>query len=114
MDRRTPSRFGLLLLGVGTLIAAPAVKNLPTCQIDVASAAENEPFGRLSVSDLEAKMQDAKAGKLKLFIYDNNSEERFKKGHVPTARWLDYSKIQASDLPSQKDATLVFYCANEH
>ena len=73
-----------------------------------------EAFGRLSIDQLEAKMADAKAGKLALFIYDNNNKDRFEQGHIPGARWVDSDNVQASDLPQDKTATLVFYCANEH
>jgi len=78
------------------------------------SAHEKEAFGRLSIPELEAKMEDAKAGKAALFLYDNNEKDRFEKGHLPGAKWLQYDKVQATDLPQDKDATLVFYCANEH
>ncbi len=79
-----------------------------------AAEGEKEAFGRLSIPELEARMADAKAGKIKLAIFDNNQHERFDKGHIPGARWVDYHNLSASDLPPEKDATLVFYCANEH
>jgi hypothetical protein len=78
------------------------------------SAAQNEPFGRFTVDELDAKIKEAKAGRGKLYVYDNNTRERFKHSHVPTARWVDYSRLLPSDLPKERDATLVFYCANEH
>jgi rhodanese-related sulfurtransferase len=37
----------------------------------------------------------------------------WQKGHVPTAKWVDFKNVQASDLPKDKDRTLIFYCANE-
>lgn len=74
----------------------------------------HEAFGRLTIEDLEARMADAQAGKLALFIYDNNEKDRFEKGHIPGAKWVDSDHVQASDLPPNKEATLVFYCANEH
>ena len=48
------------------------------------------------------------------FLYDNNSKESWTEGHVPGAKWVDYKTIKAEDLPADKGATLVFYCANEH
>jgi len=74
----------------------------------------HEAMGKMSVDELSAKMEEAKAGKLALFIYDNNHKERFDKSHIPGAKWLDYEKVAAGDLPQDKNATLVFYCANEH
>jgi 3-mercaptopyruvate sulfurtransferase SseA len=49
----------------------------------------------------------------KTFIYDNNERDRYAKSHVPGAHWLDYDKVTAADLPADKTATLVFYCASE-
>jgi rhodanese-related sulfurtransferase len=46
-------------------------------------------------------------------IFDNNPKDMYQKGHVPTAKWVDFKSVQASDLPQDKDRTLVFYCANE-
>jgi septal ring-binding cell division protein DamX len=79
-----------------------------------APAAPQESFGSFTIAELEAKMQAAKAGQLKLFIYDNNSPERYAKSHLPGAKWVYYETVTEKDLPKDKDATLVFYCANEH
>ena len=46
-------------------------------------------------------------------IFDNNPKDMWQKGHVPTAKWVDFKNVQASDLPKDKDRMLVFYCANE-
>ena len=59
-------------------------------------------------------MSDAKAGKGKLAVFDNNQREVFDKGHIPGARWVDFKDIKTSDLPADKDTPLVFYCSNEH
>lgn len=74
----------------------------------------HEAFGRMTIDELEARMAEAKAGKLALYIFDNNHKERFDQSHIPGAKWLDSDKVQATDLPADKEATLVFYCANEH
>jgi len=73
-----------------------------------------ESFGRLTVDELTARMSDAKAGKGKLAIFDNNQREDFDKGHIPGARWVDFKDVKASDLPADKDTPLVFYCSSEH
>jgi rhodanese-related sulfurtransferase len=73
-----------------------------------ARAEEKNSFGSLTVdqvSDLISK-HDVK-------VFDNNSRDRFKESHVPTAKWVDFKNVQASDLPQDKDRTLIFYCANE-
>jgi hypothetical protein len=88
------------------------------CAKDHASADANEhaaeAFGKLSIDELEARMANAKAGKEKLAIFDNNHRERFEKSHIATAKWVKFNDVKASDLPADKDTTLVFYCANEH
>lgn len=49
----------------------------------------------------------------KTFVFDNNPKDRYDKGHVPGARWVDFKAVKESDLPADKGATLIFYCANE-
>ncbi len=73
------------------------------------SPQHDEAFGRLTVDEVAAKQKENA-----VFIYDNNPKEMFEVAHVPGARWLDSSKITPADLPGDKDATLIFYCANEH
>jgi len=46
-------------------------------------------------------------------VIDNNPKDMWQNGHVPTAKWVDFKNVQASDLPKDKDRMLVFYCANE-
>lgn len=48
----------------------------------------------------------------KAFIFDVNSPERFAKGHIPGAKRVG-KDLAAADLPADKAATLVFYCAGE-
>jgi 3-mercaptopyruvate sulfurtransferase SseA len=76
----------------------------------VASAAEQpEPFGRLTVDEVAAKV-----GKPGVYLFDNNRRETYAEGHVPGAVWVDDENVTAQVLPKDKDATLIFYCANEH
>ncbi len=78
------------------------------------AGSEEATFGRLSIDDLQHRIDDAKAGKIKLAIFDNNQREHFDKEHIPGAKWVDFKNVQASDLPSDKNTELVFYCSNEH
>jgi hypothetical protein len=69
-------------------------------------------------SELRALTVDEVAARIatndgKTFIFDNNPKDRYAKSHVPGAKWLDYDKVTASDLPADRSATLVFYCASE-
>ena len=76
------------------------------CATTSASAAR-EPFGRLSLADV-----DGMRGKPGVYIFDNNRKERFAQSHVPGAVWVPYASFDASQMPADKDAKLVFYCAN--
>jgi hypothetical protein len=47
------------------------------------------------------------------FVFDDNPQDRFQKGHVPGAHWVSASTPTAAELPADKGALLVFYCASE-
>ena len=72
-----------------------------------------EAFGRLTIDEVEAKMAEAKAGKLALAVIDNNPRTVFEQGHLPGAKWVKHTEVRAEDLPSNRDAMLVFYCSSE-
>jgi hypothetical protein len=78
------------------------------------AVAETAPAARPSFGELTVDEVAAKIGKPGVYIYDNNNQDEWIEGHVPTATWLDYGAITAKDLPADKDATLIFYCHNEH
>ena len=63
----------------------------------------------LTVEQVASRLKEAN-----FYTIDNNDTDTFKEGHVPGAKWVDYKNVTATDLPANKDATLVFYCANEH
>jgi len=50
-------------------------------------------------------------GQPRFFVYDNNGPSRYARSHVPGAKHLDPASYPASALPSDKGATLVFYCS---
>ena len=60
----------------------------------------------LTVSDVAARL-----GQPGFFVIDNNGEGRWKRGHVPGAKNLNAYRFEASDLPADRQATLVFYCS---
>lgn len=100
---------------IGLTALAPACKSKGAANTHQGEEAkEPEPFGRLTIEELEAKMKARDAGQLKLAVFDNNVRERFDKGHIPSAKWVKFDKVTAADLPADKDTTLVFYCSNEH
>ncbi|MRG95582.1 rhodanese-like domain-containing protein [Polyangium spumosum] len=98
-------------------LAAALLFALPGCKKPGDAAgehgAEAEAFGRLSIDEVEAKMKEAKEGKLAFHVIDNNAKSTYDKGHLPGAKWVDHENVRAEDLPADKEATLVFYCSNE-
>jgi hypothetical protein len=73
-----------------------------------ACAHRPEAFGRLTPAEVSQKLTQPN-----VFVYDNNSRSTYDGGHIPGARWVDHSHVQAADLPADKTATLIFYCAND-
>ncbi len=73
-------------------------------------SANGKELRTLTVDDVAARiaLHDGKT-----YLIDNNDHERWAKGHVPGATWVKFNDVKASDLPSDKGAALVFYCANE-
>lgn len=103
MVSKPTRRFAL-----GVLVAAGlALAGAAGCSR--ASSPANE-LHSLTVDEVAARVA---ANDGKTFIYDNNPQDRFTKSHVPGAHWLEYDRVTAADLPADKTATLVFYCASE-
>jgi hypothetical protein len=66
-------------------------------------------FGSLTPQEVAAKLKQKN-----VYVFDNNPEERWKQSHVPGAKWLHPNEFKPEQLPTDKSATLIFYCANEH
>jgi rhodanese-related sulfurtransferase len=60
----------------------------------------------LTVDEVEARL-----GQPDFFVFDNNGAGRWKRSHVPGAKNLNPHLFEASDLPPDKGAALVFYCS---
>ena len=60
----------------------------------------------LTVDDVAARL-----GQPDFHVIDNNGAGRYKRSHVPGAINLNAHLFEASALPADKQATLVFYCA---
>lgn len=72
-----------------------------------------DTFKLIHIADLKTLMADSKSG---LHIYDANSETtRDEYGVIPGAHLLNSDDhYSLAVLPADKNATLVFYCANTH
>jgi rhodanese-related sulfurtransferase len=82
---------------------APAAPSAPASQ-----AAEPEAFKRITMADLAARIER----KDPMALFDANMRDRYEKGHIPGAKWVDVSTFGAADLPADRATPLVFYCFN--
>jgi rhodanese-related sulfurtransferase len=60
----------------------------------------------LSVDEVAARL-----GQPGFHVFDNNGPRVWQSSHVPGAKLLDAGSFSAGELPADKSATLVFYCA---
>ena len=76
-------------------------------------AIAGEPVKEISVQDVQKFVQDKAAN---VAVLDaNNSEARKDAGIVPGAILLtSYNQYAVSELPKDKNTTLVFYCYNSY
>ena len=74
-----------------------------------ASQASDDKFGSLTVDQVSDLIASKGAD-----IYDNNGQDDWVKGHLPTAKWVKFNAVTANDLPQDKARKLVFYCASTH
>ena len=65
----------------------------------------------MDIRELTVAEVAARLGQPGFFVFDNNGQGRWKRGHVPGARNLDAHSYTAGELPADKAATLVFYCS---
>jgi rhodanese-related sulfurtransferase len=63
------------------------------------------------IAELTVAEVAARIGQPDFHVYDNNGAGRWKRSHVPGARHLNAHLYEASELPADKTATLVFYCS---
>jgi rhodanese-related sulfurtransferase len=70
------------------------------------SAMEDEAIPELTVPEVAARL-----GQPGFHVYDNNGPARWKRSHVPGAKNLNAYSFDASELPEDTTATLVFYCS---
>jgi rhodanese-related sulfurtransferase len=57
-------------------------------------------------------LQQLAARREHLSVIDVNSRQSWMKAHVPGAVHFDPAEFKESDLPTDKNGTLVFYCSN--
>jgi len=90
----------------GLVLAFAVVPRTPAA--DKPKMPEPEPFGRFTVDQVERRL-----GRPNVHVYDGNSPKTYAENHLPGAVNLNSKDIKEGVLPADKDATLIFYCANE-
>lgn len=65
----------------------------------------------MEIPELTVAEVAARIGQPGFHVFDNNGPGRWKRGHVPGAKNLNAYNYPATELPDDKDATLVFYCS---
>jgi hypothetical protein len=95
---------------VATLGASLGIVALAACSASDKNrtGASSDNIPELSVDEVETRIAKKDGS---FFVFDVNPKEVFDAGHVPTAKWIE--AVEASVLPTDKTASLVFYCANE-
>ena len=63
------------------------------------------------IPELTVAQVAARLGEPGFHVFDNNGAGRWKRGHVPGAKNLNAHLYEASELPADRSATLVFYCS---
>ena len=94
----------------GETPAAKGAEDMAAKTTEVAKAGDAVEFKRLTVEEVEAKVT---AGNKGIYVYDNNGEDRYKKGHVPGAKLVSPDAVTTDKLPTDKAALVVFYCGSE-
>lgn len=63
------------------------------------------------IPELSIDQVAARLGQPNFFVFDNNGAGRWRRSHVPGAANLNAYLFDASALPPDRSATLVFYCS---
>lgn len=83
---------------------------LAALAVTACSRSASAELKTLTVEQVAAKVA---AHDGKTFVYDDNPKDRYVKGHIPGARWVESGDVTAAILATDKTSTLVFYCASE-
>ena len=62
--------------------------------------------------ELSVEQVSKMVGQPNVFIFDANTEAQYQRAHLPGAKYVAHDKVTADVLPSDKEATLIFYCQN--
>lgn len=95
---------------LGIVVAGALALPMAACGICFPKSAETRAQDHvIGVSEVATLINRKDAA----YVYDANSLEQYRQGHVPTAKWVPYDSVTKQHLPSKQDALLIFYCYNE-
>ena len=108
-------RMRLRLAALSTLTIALVVPTLGCSRGDDprADLALADALPRLTLSEVDALLEEARSGGRPVSVFDANERELYDSGHLPGAKWVPWNGLTAKDLPADKAQKLVFYCTNE-
>lgn len=99
----------LVVLVAGTGALCGCNRGRPEAPDTVMSTdAAMQQITRFTVEEVERML-----GRPGVFVFDANPRELYASKHVPGARWVQWDAVTAEVLPADRDATVIFYCANE-
>src|SRR5690348_15950873 len=110
----TGRKLSLILVGIALLSACNKGdgKSGATSATSSADAAHDAKLPALTVDEVDARLAKNDGT---FFVFDANKKDLHDgTGHLPGAKWVAFDDVKAADLPPSKDATLVFYCMNDH
>jgi rhodanese-related sulfurtransferase len=100
-------------LGVGAAAVGLQQVGKPSVECAPAEDSDSGKTDKFQVISVDSVAQLIAGSGPKPFIFDANSVESYREGHVPSAKWIAFDKVTAQALPPDKKAMLVFYCFNE-
>jgi rhodanese-related sulfurtransferase len=107
---RAALALALPLVVVACASAPPAQPPAVPAPAVAAAAEPDADLRKMHVDEVAARVEKKDP---RTFVYDANKPERYAKGHVPGAKWVDSMNLAADTLPADKTSDVVFYCWNE-
>jgi rhodanese-related sulfurtransferase len=105
---RTWATMGSLLGLLGSSVLACSGSKGTEAHASPSGVAQAEAFHRITLEDLAGRVER----KDKMVLFDANMRDRYEKGHIPGAKWVDVATFGEADLPADRSTPLVFYCFN--
>jgi len=96
------------LMVLAALVLAFACVPITRAEEQAKKMPDPDPFGRFTLDQVERRL-----GQPNVHVFDDNPSDVYEKNHLPGAVRLESKDIKEGVLPTDKNATLIFYCMNE-